>query len=141
MALLVLYMVNRLLLPGQVEYVAGFAAFRGGLEFFTGPLTPLALASLTFGLYSGFALAFDRTVLVALLLLVIGSGFLKGNISAQVGALYRLGDEARRTRGFAIFRWGLISAPCSGRCLAASWPSTTAGTTALALPRSSCLPG
>ena len=107
MALLVLYMVNRLLLPGQVEYVAGFAAFRGGLEFFTGPLTPLALASLTFGLYSGFALAFDRTFLVALLLLVIGSGFLKGNISAQVGALYRLGDEARRTRGFAIFQMGI----------------------------------
>jgi POT family proton-dependent oligopeptide transporter len=28
---------------------------------------------------------------------------LKGNISAQVGALYSLDDEARRTRGFAIF--------------------------------------
>jgi proton-dependent oligopeptide transporter, POT family len=40
---------------------------------------------------------------VALLLLVIGSGFLKGNISAQVGALYPREDEARRTRGFIIF--------------------------------------
>jgi POT family proton-dependent oligopeptide transporter len=37
------------------------------------------------------------------LLLVIGSGLLKGNISAQVGALYPRDDEARRTRGFAIF--------------------------------------
>jgi POT family proton-dependent oligopeptide transporter len=49
------------------------------------------------------AMAFDQTFLLALLLLVTGSGFLKGNISAQVGALYPLDDEARRTRGFAIF--------------------------------------
>src|SRR6185312_9217065 len=50
-----------------------------------------------------FAMAFDQTFLIALLLLVIGSGFLKGNISAQVGALYPPDDEARRTRGFIIF--------------------------------------
>jgi POT family proton-dependent oligopeptide transporter len=49
------------------------------------------------------AMAFDQTFLLALLLLIIGSGFLKGNISAQVGALYPQNDEARRTRGFAIF--------------------------------------
>jgi POT family proton-dependent oligopeptide transporter len=30
------------------------------------------------------AMTFDKSFLVALLLLVIGSGFLKGNISAQV---------------------------------------------------------
>jgi POT family proton-dependent oligopeptide transporter len=48
-------------------------------------------------------MAFDRTFLLALVLLVVGSGFLKGNISAQVGALYPREDEARRTRGFAIF--------------------------------------
>lgn len=136
-ALLVLYMVNQLFLPGHVEHIAGFAAFRGLLESVTGPLSTLALASLVFGLYSGFvyftpvfggliadrwigqriavvigalamsaghiAMAFDQTFLLALLLLVIGSGFLKGNISAQVGALYPRDDEARRTRGFAIF--------------------------------------
>jgi len=136
-ALLVLYMVNQLLLPGHVENVAGFAGFRSALESLTGPLSPLALASLIFGLYSGFvyftpvfggliadrwigqrnavvigalsmsaghlAMAFDQTFLLALLLLVIGSGFLKGNISAQVGALYPADDDARRTRGFAIF--------------------------------------
>jgi POT family proton-dependent oligopeptide transporter len=136
-ALLVLYMVNQLLLPGHVENIAGFAAFRATLESVTGPLSSLALASLIFGLYSGFvyftpvfggliadrwigqrnavvigalsmsgghiAMAFDQTFLLALLLLVIGSGFLKGNISAQVGALYPLDDDARRTRGFAIF--------------------------------------
>lgn len=136
-ALLVLYMVDQLLLPGHIENVAGFAAFRASLETLTGPLSTLALASMIFGLYSGFvyftpvfggliadrwigqrnavvigalcmsaghvAMAFDRTFLLALLLLVIGSGFLKGNISSQVGALYAVDDEARRTRGFAIF--------------------------------------
>src|SRR5438046_8574981 len=49
------------------------------------------------------AMGFDQSFLLALLLLVIGSGFLKGNISAQVGALYPAEDEARRTRGFVIF--------------------------------------
>jgi POT family proton-dependent oligopeptide transporter len=136
-ALLVLYMVNQLLLPGHVENIAGFAGFRGAVESLTGPLSPLALASLIFGLYSGFvyftpvfggliadrwigqrnaviigalsmsaghiAMAFDHSFLLALLLLVVGSGFLKGNISAQVGALYPVEDDALRTRGFAIF--------------------------------------
>ncbi len=141
MALLVLYMVNQLFLPGHVENIAGFAGFRTGLEFLMGPLSPLAIASMIFGLYTGFvyftpvlggliadrwigqrnavvigallmsaghiAMAFDQTFLVALLLLVLGSGFLKGNISAQVGALYPPDDEARRTRGFAIFSTGI----------------------------------
>ncbi len=136
-ALLVLYMVNQVLLPGHVENIAGFAAFRAGLESIVGPMSPLALASQMFGLYTGFvyftpvlggiiadrwigqrnavvigallmsgghiAMGFDQTFLLALLLLIVGSGFLKGNISAQVGALYPLGEEARRTRGFAIF--------------------------------------
>jgi POT family proton-dependent oligopeptide transporter len=137
MALLVLYMVNQAFLPGHVEQIAGFEAFRGTLESVTGPLTPQALASTLFGLYSGgvyftpvlggfiadrwigqrnavvigalamsaghVAMAFDRSFLLALALLVVGSGFLKGNISAQVGALYPPDDESRRTRGFAIF--------------------------------------
>lgn len=49
------------------------------------------------------AMAFDQSFLLALLLLVLGSGFLKGNISAQVGGLYPADEEARRTRGFVIF--------------------------------------
>jgi POT family proton-dependent oligopeptide transporter len=53
------------------------------------------------------AMAFDQTFLVALLLLVVGSGFLKGNISAQVGALYPPADEARRSHGFVIFSTGI----------------------------------
>jgi POT family proton-dependent oligopeptide transporter len=136
-ALLVLYMVNQLLLPGHVEHVVGFAAFRGFIEGLFGPLSTQALASQIFGLYAGFvyftpvlggwvadrwigqrnavvlgalsmsgghiAMAFDQSFLLALLLLVLGSGLLKGNISAQVGGLYPAADEARRTRGFAIF--------------------------------------
>ena len=136
-AVLVLYMVNQLLLPGHVEHVAGFAAFRAFLESVSGSLSPLALASMVFGLYSGFVyftpvfgglvadrwigqrnavvagalsmsaghvcMVFDQSFLLALLLLVVGSGLLKGNISTQVGALYAPAEEDRRTRGFAIF--------------------------------------
>jgi POT family proton-dependent oligopeptide transporter len=53
------------------------------------------------------AMTFEQSFLLALLLLVIGSGFLKGNISAQVGALYSPEDEAQRTRGFVIFSTGI----------------------------------
>ena len=49
-ALLVLYMVNQLLLPGHVEHVAGFAGFRSALESVTGPLSTLGIASLIYGL-------------------------------------------------------------------------------------------
>ncbi|MGE0556355.1 MAG: peptide MFS transporter, partial [Gemmatimonadales bacterium] len=135
--LLALYLVNQLLLPGHVEQVLGFPAWRAALEAIFGPLSTQALAAQTFGLYAGFvyftpllggaiadrwigqraavvigalamsaghlAMTFDESFLVALLLLVIGSGFLKGNITAQVGSLYPLEDEARRSHGFIIF--------------------------------------
>src|SRR6187551_683051 len=52
-ALLVLYMVNQLLLPGHVEQVAGFATFRSGIESVFGPLSTQQLASQIFGLYAG----------------------------------------------------------------------------------------
>jgi POT family proton-dependent oligopeptide transporter len=140
-ALVVLYMVNQLLLPGHVEHIGGFSGFRAAVESLVGPLSTQALASQIFGFYSGFvyftpllggmiadrwigqrngvvvgalsmsaghiAMTFDQSFLLALLLLVIGSGFLKGNISAQVGALYPPEDEARRTRGFVIFSTGI----------------------------------
>jgi POT family proton-dependent oligopeptide transporter len=53
-SLLVLYMSQQLLLPGHVEQVAGFAAFRSGLENLFGPMSRLALASQIMGLYTGF---------------------------------------------------------------------------------------
>ena len=53
--LLVLYMVNQLLLPGHVENIAGFAAFRAFVEHLYGSsLSTIALASAIFGLYTGF---------------------------------------------------------------------------------------
>jgi POT family proton-dependent oligopeptide transporter len=52
-ALLVLYMTHRLLQPGHVEHVFGFAVFRTALEAVYGPLSAQALASVTFGLYAG----------------------------------------------------------------------------------------
>ncbi len=53
-ALLALYMVHQLLLPGHIENVIGFAGFRTTVEAVFGPLTTLALASQIFGLYTGF---------------------------------------------------------------------------------------
>ena len=150
-ALVVLYMVNQLLLPGHVEHIAGFTELRHVIESVTGPLSTQALASQVFGLYSGsvyftpalggliadrwigqrnavvigavsmsaghIAMASDQTFLLALLLLVIGSGFLKGNISSQVGALYPPVDESRRTRGFIIFSTGINIGAVAGPLL------------------------
>ncbi|HVJ00490.1 MAG TPA: peptide MFS transporter [Sphingomonas sp.] len=53
------------------------------------------------------AMAFDATFLLALLLLILGSGALKGNISAQVGRLYPAAEESRRTQGYTIFSAGI----------------------------------
>ncbi len=150
-ALLALFMVNQLLLPGHVEHIAGFPAFRAAIESLVGSLSTQALASTIFGLYSGFvyftpllggivadrwigqrnavvigalsmsaghvAMTFDESFLLALLLLVVGSGFLKGNISAQVGALYAREDETRRTRGFIIFSTAINAGAVAGPLL------------------------
>ncbi len=53
------------------------------------------------------AMAFDASFLIALLLLILGSGCLKGNISAQVGELYPAEAESRRTQGYTIFSAGI----------------------------------
>lgn len=140
-SMLVLYMTQQLFMPGHIENVAGFVDFRARIESVLGPMTTVALASMIYGLYTGFvyftpifggliadrwigkrnavvigavmmsaghiAMAFDQSFLLALLLLVIGCGFLKGNIAAQVGSLYVEGDGAGRTRGFAIFSTGI----------------------------------
>lgn len=85
-SLLVLFMTHRLLLPGQVEHVVGFAALRAAIERMTGPLSTAALASQIFGLYTGFVyltpllggLAADRwlgrtaTVTIGAILMALG---------------------------------------------------------------------
>src|ERR1700749_2707208 len=52
-ALLVLYMVDALLLPGHAEHVVGLAGFRAFVEHWVGPLSVQALAAQTFGIYVG----------------------------------------------------------------------------------------
>ncbi len=49
-----------------------------------------------------FCMAFDQTYLVALACILIGSGFFKGNLAAQVGDLYAPGD-LRRATAFQIY--------------------------------------
>ena len=53
-----------------------------------------------------FLMMFDSPFLLALLLLILGCGCLKGNISTQVGGLYADGDR-RRTDAFQIFSIGI----------------------------------
>jgi POT family proton-dependent oligopeptide transporter len=55
-ALLMLYMTKALLVPGEAGKVAGLGTFRHVLEAIFGPMTDLALAAQTFGLYSGLIL-------------------------------------------------------------------------------------
>jgi POT family proton-dependent oligopeptide transporter len=139
-ALLALYMVGQLLLPGHAGHVLGLAALRSLFEL-RGPLSDQAFASLIFGWYSGLvyftpilgglladrllgtratvilgallmsaghiAMAFDASFLAALALLILGSGCLKGNISAQVGQLYPIAAESLRTQGYTIFSAGI----------------------------------
>jgi POT family proton-dependent oligopeptide transporter len=52
------------------------------------------------------ALPFPATFFAGLVLVVLGTGLLKPNISAMVGGLYVTGDE-RRDAGFSIFYMGI----------------------------------
>lgn len=52
-ALLMLYMTKYLLLPEHEPAVLALAAFRSTLSAITGPMTDLAFAAQTFGIYSG----------------------------------------------------------------------------------------
>jgi POT family proton-dependent oligopeptide transporter len=63
------------------------------------------------------AMGFDESFLLALVLMIVGSGLLKGNISAQVGGLYPPKDDERRTRGFAIFSTGINFGAVAGPLL------------------------
>src|SRR6185503_10296969 len=73
------------------------------------------------------AMAFDASFLIALGLLIAGSGCLKGNISAQVGQLYPLAAESLRTQGYTIFSAGInvgaVLGPltCGGLAAAYGW--------------------
>ena len=53
-----------------------------------------------------FLMAFEMPFLLALLCLLIGVGFFKGNIASQVGALYKPGDK-RITSAFQVYYIGI----------------------------------
>jgi len=165
-ALLTLYLAQQLLLPGHVEHVAGFTAFRAGIESVFGPLSTLALASQIYGLYTGFvyftpvfggwiadrfigrrnavmlgavlmsaghlAMAFDQSFLLALALLVVGCGFLQGNISIRPATPTVARAALRSSRPPSM------SAPSRARSLAASWRRHGVGTRASDSPVSLC---
>lgn len=52
-ALLMLYMTGQLLTPGHADKVVGLAGYRAALSTVVGPMTDLAFAAQTFGIYSG----------------------------------------------------------------------------------------
>src|SRR5438132_3859946 len=95
-SLLVLYMVNRLLHPGHIERVVGFAPFRHLLEtIYRGPLSVPAIASAIFGLYTGLVyltpigggfiadrvLGRTRTLIIGALLIPAGHSLLAFDVS------------------------------------------------------------
>ena len=47
-------------------------------------------------------MAIENLFLIALTLLIVGAGFLLGNLTAKIGSLYSL-DDQRRTRAFGIY--------------------------------------
>lgn len=53
------------------------------------------------------AFPFTSTFFIGLLLIVMGTGLLKPNISSMVGELYPITDQARRDAGFSIFYMGI----------------------------------
>jgi POT family proton-dependent oligopeptide transporter len=165
-ALLPLYLTHWLLLPGHVQGVIGFKAFRGSLEHLYGPMQVAGLSSVIVGLYGftyltpmlggfiadqwlgrrntvtigavimvfgHFMMAFDQSFLVALVLILLGVGCFKGNISSQVGALYGPNDIRAGTAFqvfYLIFNIAVIIAPivCTGMStIGWSWGFGTAG--------------
>jgi proton-dependent oligopeptide transporter, POT family len=139
-ALLTLYMVGQLLLPGHAENVLGLAATRSAIESITGPLSTQAFAVQLFGLWAGlvrftpvfggligdrllgrrrsimigcllmtaghFCMAFDASFLLALLLLMLGTGFANANLFSQLGSLYGP-DDRRRDDGLQLYYFAL----------------------------------
>jgi len=53
-----------------------------------------------------FLVAMNQTFLIGLAFLLVGVGFFKSNIAAQVGDLYRI-DDPRRATGFQIYFMGI----------------------------------
>ena len=102
-----------------VSLFGAFGGLAGDLWITRSKAVIIGGLSMTMG---HFALAFDRTFLVALLLLVIGAGLLRGNMQAQIKALYPEGDRREGDAFqmyFLILNIGAFVAPLATGALAA----------------------
>jgi proton-dependent oligopeptide transporter, POT family len=104
-ALVVLYMVNQLLLPGHVEHIAGIADLRAALAWLFGRSSTQALASDIFGLYSAFV--YFTPVIGG----VIADRWIGQRNAVVIGSLARV---------LAILRWVSIVRFC-WPCRYSSW--------------------
>ena len=111
-------------LPGGLvaDYLLGarLAVFLGGLIIAAGHF------SMVFHSMTSFYLG--------MVLIAVGTGLLKPNISTMVGSLYRENDP-RRDSGFSIFYMGINMARFWRRSFAVTWPRATASRAFLAQQR------
>lgn len=113
--LLVYYMMKQLTFSqGQASHIYGlytglvyFTPFLGGMlaDRVLGQKRAVILGGVLMAL-GHFAMASEDLFFLALVLLILGNGFFKPNISTQVGSLYVAGDP-RRDRAFSIFYVGI----------------------------------
>src|SRR6516164_933472 len=102
-ALLVLYMVKLLLLPGHAYLTPVFGGMLADRVLGQHRTILLGAAMMAIG---HFMMAFEPLFLIALTMLILGNGAFKPNMSAQVGGLYAHGDP-RRDRAYSIFYVGI----------------------------------
>ena len=82
-------------------------------------------------------MAFETLFLFALLLLILGIGAFKPNISTQVGSLYARDDD-RRVRAYSIFYVGINIGAFLAPLVCGTLAVRSAGTTASRRPASAC---
>lgn len=114
-SLLVYYMIKQL--QFSQEHASHIYGLYTGFVYFT-PLLGGLLADRVLGqrrtvilgallmAIGHFLMAFETTFYFALMVLILGNGAFKPNISTQVGALYSPGDQ-RRDRAFSLFYMGI----------------------------------
>jgi POT family proton-dependent oligopeptide transporter len=108
-ALLMLYMTKYLLIDGRADKVIGLEGYRSVLSAIFGPMTNLALAAQTFGLYSGFIL------LTPLVGAYLGDRVLGRTKTITIGALLMAGGHMLMASE-ALFLFALLLLILGGGC-------------------------
>lgn len=108
-ALLMLYMTKYLLVEGRAAQVVGLEAYRSALSAVFGPMTDLALAAQTFGLYSGLIL------LTPLVGAYLGDRVLGRTRTITIGALLMSGGHLLMASE-ALFLFALLLLILGGGC-------------------------